>query len=84
MVRGCYNLPRLVGAADGDARRDRQLRPDADLLTFWCSAQDPHRQLAGLAAVLERRAESIRVIVPDVGGAFGSKGCWRRRAAWWR
>jgi aerobic carbon-monoxide dehydrogenase large subunit len=45
-----------------------------DLLTVWVSAQDSHRQLAGLAAVLDRPEESIRVIVPDVGGAFGSKG----------
>jgi aerobic carbon-monoxide dehydrogenase large subunit len=45
-----------------------------DLLTVWVSAQDSHRQLAGLAAVLDRPEESIHVIVPDVGGAFGSKG----------
>jgi carbon-monoxide dehydrogenase large subunit len=45
-----------------------------DLLTVWVSAQDSHRQLSGLAAVLDRPDESIRVIVPDVGGAFGSKG----------
>jgi aerobic carbon-monoxide dehydrogenase large subunit len=45
-----------------------------DMLTVWVSAQDSHRQLAGLAAVLDRPEESIHVIVPDVGGAFGSKG----------
>jgi aerobic carbon-monoxide dehydrogenase large subunit len=38
------------------------------------SAQDSHRQLAGLAQVLGRTEDSIHVIVPDVGGAFGSKG----------
>jgi carbon-monoxide dehydrogenase large subunit len=45
-----------------------------DMLTVWVSAQDSHRQLAGLAKVLDRPEESIHVIVPDVGGAFGSKG----------
>src|ERR671916_1144171 len=44
------------------------------MLTVWVSAQDSPRQLAGLASVLDRPEESIHVIVPDVGGAFGSKG----------
>ncbi len=45
-----------------------------DLLTVWCSAQDPHRHREQLADVLGRPESTIRVIVPDVGGAFGSKG----------
>ena len=47
---------------------------DGDVLTLWLSAQDQHRQLAGLTAVLGRSPERLRVVVPDVGGAFGSKG----------
>jgi carbon-monoxide dehydrogenase large subunit len=74
VVRGRYALPRLVAApmetrgviADHDAGRD--------LLTVWCSAQDPHRPLAQLAHVLGRPDDAIRIVVPDVGGAFGSKG----------
>jgi carbon-monoxide dehydrogenase large subunit len=46
----------------------------ADVLTLWLSAQDQHRQLAGLTAVLRRPKEKLRIVVPDVGGAFGSKG----------
>ncbi len=46
----------------------------SDLLTVWCSAQDPHRQREQLAEALQRPEASIRVIIPDVGGAFGSKG----------
>ena len=84
-VEGAFELggarrarePRTAAAragADGAARGDRLLRRgDEDLLTVWVSAQDSHRQLAGLAAVLDRPEESIHVIVPDVGGAFGSK-----------
>ncbi len=45
-----------------------------DVLTLWLSAQDTHRQLAGLTKVLRRSPETLRIVVPDVGGAFGSKG----------
>ena len=74
VVRASHSLPRLApvpmetrGAIASYDERD-------DLLTVWVSAQDSHRQLAGLATVLDRSEESIHVIVPDVGGAFGSKG----------
>jgi aerobic carbon-monoxide dehydrogenase large subunit len=74
VVSGRYALPRVVAApietrgcvAEHDAERD--------LLTVWCSAQDTHRPLEQLAHILSRSEDSIRVIVPDVGGAFGSKG----------
>jgi aerobic carbon-monoxide dehydrogenase large subunit len=45
--------------------------PDGERLTVWVSAQDPHRQRAGLAHAL---GCEVDVRVPDVGGAFGSKG----------
>jgi carbon-monoxide dehydrogenase large subunit len=47
---------------------------DGDELTVWLSAQDQHRQLGGLSKVLRLPKERLHVIVPDVGGAFGSKG----------
>ena len=43
-------------------------------LTVWCGHQAPHRlrrQLAGQLGIDEAR---IRVVIPDVGGAFGQKG----------
>jgi aerobic carbon-monoxide dehydrogenase large subunit len=55
--------------------------PEEDVLTFWVSAQDTHRQVRDLSAVLGRPAESIRAIIPDVGGAFGSKGSLPPEAA---
>jgi carbon-monoxide dehydrogenase large subunit len=74
VVRGRYALPRLV-AVPLEARGIVARHDDgADLLTVWCSTQDTHRALAQLAHVLARPDDSIRVIVPDVGGAFGSKG----------
>ena len=48
--------------------------PQTGELTVWLSAQDVHRPRAQLAHILARADESLRVIVPDVGGAFGSKG----------
>jgi carbon-monoxide dehydrogenase large subunit len=74
VVRGTYALPRLIAApmetrgaiADHDAGTDE--------LTVWCSAQDPHRPLQQLSHILDRPDDTIRVVVPDVGGAFGSKG----------
>jgi aerobic carbon-monoxide dehydrogenase large subunit len=74
VVRGRYEMPRLVAAPMETRGVVASYDRDGDLLTYRCSAQDTHRQLAGLTHVLGRPAESIRVVVPDVGGAFGSKG----------
>jgi len=73
-VQARYTLPRLV-AAPIEPRGVMAAHDDADdLLTIWASVQDPHRPLAQLAHALDRSPERIRVVVPDVGGAFGSKG----------
>src|SRR5438093_200130 len=72
--RGSFHGRRLAPApleprgclADYDADRDH--------LSLWCSSQDPHRPLRELEAVLGRPEGGTRVVVPDVGGAFGGKG----------
>jgi carbon-monoxide dehydrogenase large subunit len=74
VVRGAYGLPRLVAAPMETRGAIAAHDPGTDRLTVWCSAQDPHRPLAQLAYVLGRPDDTIRVVVPDVGGAFGSKG----------
>ena len=74
VVRRSYSLPRLVAAPMETRGALASYDPGGDLLSFWSSAQDTHRQLAQLAQVLDRPEDSIHVIVPDVGGAFGSKG----------
>jgi len=48
--------------------------PHPQLLTVWSSSQSAHRPRAQLAQMLGRLEDSIRVLVPDVGGGFGSKG----------
>jgi len=74
-VARCHlHIPRLV-AAPIEVRACVAAHDAAnDLVTLWASAQDPWRQSAQLAAVLRRPEASIRVVVPEVGGAFGSKG----------
>jgi carbon-monoxide dehydrogenase large subunit len=43
-------------------------------LTVWLSTQSPHRVRADLATALGFPEHKIRLIAPDVGGGFGSKG----------
>ncbi len=73
-VSGRIHIPRVAAAPLETRGAIAQYDSDADVLTVWCSAQGPHRPRAELAHMLRRPEERIRVVVPDVGGAFGSKG----------
>jgi carbon-monoxide dehydrogenase large subunit len=44
-----------------------------DRLTFWCPNQGAQGTKASLARALGVDADDVRVITPDVGGAFGAK-----------
>lgn len=81
VVRGRFEMPRLVAVPIETRGAVASYDADADLLTVWLSSQDTHRPLAQLAAMLGRPRERIRLIVPDVGGAFGSKGALATEAA---
>ena len=74
VVRGTYELPRLIAAPMEPRGVIAEHDVAQDVLTLWCSAQDTHRTVAQLSHILRRPEWSVRVIVPDVGGAFGSKG----------
>jgi aerobic carbon-monoxide dehydrogenase large subunit len=74
IVRQTVRMPRLIAAPLEPRAVLASYEREIDLLTLWLSAQDQHRQLAGLTKVLRRPPEKLRVVVPDVGGAFGSKG----------
>jgi carbon-monoxide dehydrogenase large subunit len=74
IVRQTVRMPRLIAAPLEPRAVLASHDLESDLLTLWLSAQDQHRQLAGLSRVLRRPPEKLRVVVPDVGGAFGSKG----------
>jgi carbon-monoxide dehydrogenase large subunit len=73
-VRAWHRIPRLVAAPIEPRGVVAAYDEAEDVLSIWASAQDPHRPLAQLAHALDRPPGKIRVIVPDVGGAFGSKG----------
>ncbi|MEU2228490.1 xanthine dehydrogenase family protein molybdopterin-binding subunit [Streptomyces sp. NPDC018347] len=47
--------------------------PEGDRLTIHSGHQMPHRLRRELAALLGWSPDRIRVVVPDTGGAFGSK-----------
>lgn len=50
-----------------------QYHDDTSTLTIWHSTQTPHRSRAALADILGLDPDRLRVIAPDVGGAFGMK-----------
>src|SRR5204862_6902005 len=51
-----------------------QYDAETGVLTVWASIQSSYSQRDVIARVLGLPAERVRVIVPDVGGAFGPKG----------
>ena len=57
--------PRGIVASSDPAGRE---------LTVWLSTQAPHRVRGDLATAIGFPENRIRVIAPDVGGGFGSKG----------
>ncbi|MGZ8571211.1 MAG: xanthine dehydrogenase family protein molybdopterin-binding subunit [Actinomycetota bacterium] len=73
-IRGRFHIPRIVAAPIETRGALADYDPDDDMLTLWISSQDPHRPMSHLSAVLGRDRARIRIIVPEVGGAFGSKG----------
>ncbi|MHB8394527.1 MAG: xanthine dehydrogenase family protein molybdopterin-binding subunit [Candidatus Dormibacteria bacterium] len=74
VIRADFSIPRLQASPIEPRGCVAKYSADDDLLTLWCSSQDPHRPRLQMAYVLGRPADRIRVVVPDVGGAFGSKG----------
>ncbi|MEW6475069.1 MAG: xanthine dehydrogenase family protein molybdopterin-binding subunit [Actinomycetota bacterium] len=47
---------------------------DSDGLTVWTSTQSPHQVRRSIAESLGLPQHQVRVIAPDVGGGFGTKG----------
>jgi aerobic carbon-monoxide dehydrogenase large subunit len=48
-------------------------RPGTDELTYHAGSQAPHSLRQGLAGLLGHPADRLRVVIPDIGGAFGQK-----------
>jgi carbon-monoxide dehydrogenase large subunit len=74
VVRMHIASPRLVAMALEARGAVASPEPMGQGLTVWLSTQGPHRARADLANGLGFPEHKIRVIAPDIGGAFGSKG----------
>lgn len=74
VVRASFSIPRLAAAPMEPRGCLVRFDPASGEFDMWASAQDPHRPKAQLAQILGVDPESIRVRLPAVGGAFGSKG----------
>jgi aerobic carbon-monoxide dehydrogenase large subunit len=72
VVEGAYNS-QLLAASPMEARAFLAAPEVGGGLTVWCSHQAAHRLRDLLAEALGMREQAVRVIVPDVGGAFGHK-----------
>jgi len=74
VVRERFRHQRLAAAPIETRGVLAQHDPETGMLTVWGSIQSPYSQRDVIARVLDLPAERVRVVVPDVGGAFGPKG----------
>ncbi len=74
VVRERFRHQRLAGMPIECRGAVAEYDAAAGVLTVWASIQSPYSQREAIARVLGLPAERVRVIVPDVGGAFGPKG----------
>ncbi len=81
VVHGRFRIPRLSAVPLEPRGALAAYDPGTGTLTLWCSAQGPHQPRTQLSRTLGVPEDRIRVVVPDVGGAFGSKGSLPPEAA---
>jgi aerobic carbon-monoxide dehydrogenase large subunit len=74
VVRERFRHQRLAAAPVETRGVVAEHDPASGTLTVWASIQSPYSQREAIARVLGLPTERVRVIVPDVGGAFGPKG----------
>ncbi len=65
---------RLIPNAMEPRSARAEFDPDAGTVTVHMSTQVPHRARGRIAGLLGLDEDELRVIAPDVGGGFGSKG----------
>jgi carbon-monoxide dehydrogenase large subunit len=81
VIRQTFHIPRLAAVPIETRGALAAYDRGTGTITLWCSAQDPHRPRMQLSRVLGTPDDRIRTIVPDVGGAFGSKSALAPEAA---
>jgi carbon-monoxide dehydrogenase large subunit len=72
-VRGTFRINRVSPAPIETRAVVARYSVDARALELWSSTQTPHLLRAQLARTLRMEESDVRVIAPDVGGAFGLK-----------
>lgn len=73
VVRMRLDMPRVAAVALEPRGAMADWNAATRALTAWLPTQTPHRARAELARILGLSAQSVRVITPCVGGAFGAK-----------
>jgi carbon-monoxide dehydrogenase large subunit len=74
VVKIRIDSPRLVAMAMEPRAVLAVPEPVGRGVTVYCSTQAPHGERQALAQALRYPENQIRVVAPDVGGGFGSKG----------
>ena len=73
MVRGRVKVQRHLPAPIEPRSYVAEYEPYTGQLNVWSSTQMPHTARTVLARVLDLESQNVRVIQPDIGGAFGTK-----------
>lgn len=73
LVTAKVRHPRLAPSALEPRAAAAWYDSETDSVTVWLSTQTPHRARSELGRILGVSPARIRVIAPDVGGAFGMK-----------
>ena len=72
-VAGTLGAHRYVGTPIEPRAYVASFEPFRGRLTIWASTQHPHQFRTALAEILKLPEANIRVILNDIGGAFGAK-----------
>lgn len=72
-VQVSLESPRLVAMALEPRAVAVRIDDAAERVTVWLASQSPARARDDIARVLDVKSEQVRVMTPDVGGAFGAR-----------
>lgn len=72
-VQVSHRQPRVIAMSLEPRAAMARWDADAGTLTAWLGTQAPSRARADIARVLDLPPAQVRVVAPDVGGAFGAK-----------
>ncbi|MEO7243120.1 MAG: xanthine dehydrogenase family protein molybdopterin-binding subunit [Variovorax sp.] len=72
-VRMGQQQPRVIAMSLEPRAALAEWHPERGALTVWLGTQAPSRARSDIARMLDLPLQQVRVIAPDVGGAFGAK-----------